>query len=78
MRGDEKQKHEFCALLCRQVNVSLPEETRANGTLYAVVYLHKVGVSPLEDRKEVHYAAQLTTYMNPANKEDQKDPQKVI
>uniref|UniRef100_A0A3P9LKA5 Lipid scramblase CLPTM1L n=1 Tax=Oryzias latipes TaxID=8090 RepID=A0A3P9LKA5_ORYLA len=61
----------------RQVNVSLPEETRANGTLYAVVYLHKVGVSPLEDRKEVHYAAQLTTYMNPANKEDQKDPQKV-
>uniref|UniRef100_A0A8C8E2G6 Lipid scramblase CLPTM1L n=1 Tax=Oryzias sinensis TaxID=183150 RepID=A0A8C8E2G6_9TELE len=70
-------RHEFCALLCRQVNVSLPEETRANGTLYAVVYLHKVGVSPLEDRKEVHYAAQLTTYMNPANKEDRKDPQKV-
>uniref|UniRef100_A0A8C7ZWB2 Lipid scramblase CLPTM1L n=1 Tax=Oryzias sinensis TaxID=183150 RepID=A0A8C7ZWB2_9TELE len=60
-----------------RVNVSLPEETRANGTLYAVVYLHKVGVSPLEDRKEVHYAAQLTTYMNPANKEDRKDPQKV-
>ncbi|XP_013873246.1 cleft lip and palate transmembrane protein 1-like protein [Austrofundulus limnaeus] len=49
----------------RQVNVSLPDETRANGTLYAVVYVHKAGVSPLEDRREVHYAAHLTTYITP-------------
>ncbi|XP_041843129.1 cleft lip and palate transmembrane protein 1-like protein [Melanotaenia boesemani] len=59
-----------------QVNISLPEETQANGTLYAVVYVHKAGVSPLEDRKEVHYAAQLTTYITPPNTGDQKDTQK--
>uniref|UniRef100_A0A1A8R0E5 Lipid scramblase CLPTM1L n=1 Tax=Nothobranchius rachovii TaxID=451742 RepID=A0A1A8R0E5_9TELE len=46
----------------KQVNVSLPEQTRANGSLYAVVYVHKAGVSPLEDRREVHYAARLTTH----------------
>ncbi|KAJ0066019.1 hypothetical protein NL108_001239 [Boleophthalmus pectinirostris] len=46
----------------RQVAVSVPEETRANGSLYAVVYVHKAGVSPLEDNREVHYSAKLTTY----------------
>uniref|UniRef100_A0A8C5H167 Lipid scramblase CLPTM1L n=1 Tax=Gouania willdenowi TaxID=441366 RepID=A0A8C5H167_GOUWI len=60
----------------RLVNVSLPEETRANGTLYAVVYVHKAGVSPLEDSREVHYASQLTTYIPPALTEGQKDPHK--
>lgn len=63
--------------LSRQVNVSLPEETRANGTLYAVVYVHRAGVSPLEDSKEVHYAAQLTTYIAPTHTEGQRDTQKV-
>uniref|UniRef100_A0A8D2ZLU4 Lipid scramblase CLPTM1L n=1 Tax=Scophthalmus maximus TaxID=52904 RepID=A0A8D2ZLU4_SCOMX len=62
----------------RQVNVSLPEETRANGTLHAVVYVHRAGVSPLEDSREVHYAAQLTTYITPTHTEGKKrDPQKV-
>ncbi|XP_068999265.1 lipid scramblase CLPTM1L-like [Embiotoca jacksoni] len=60
----------------RQVNVSLPEETRANGTLYAVVYVHRAAVSPLEDSREVHYAAQLTTYITPPPTEGQKDTQK--
>ncbi|XP_044063869.1 cleft lip and palate transmembrane protein 1-like protein isoform X3 [Siniperca chuatsi] len=60
----------------RQVNVSLPQETRANGTLYAVVYVHKAGVSPLEDSREVHYAAQLTTYIPPTHTEGQRDMQK--
>ncbi|KAG7269750.1 hypothetical protein CRUP_010775 [Coryphaenoides rupestris] len=46
----------------KQVIVSLPEETRANGSLHAVVYVHKAGVSPLEDNREVHAAASLTTY----------------
>lgn len=59
-------------LLHRQVNVSLPEETRANGTLYAVVYVHKAGVSPLEDNRAVHYAAQLTTYIPPLHAKAQK------
>ncbi|XP_070823013.1 lipid scramblase CLPTM1L-like isoform X2 [Chaetodon trifascialis] len=60
----------------RQVNVSLPQETRANGTLYAVVYVHKAGVSPLEDSREVHYAAQLTTYLTPTHTEGPRDMQK--
>lgn len=75
---DDDFKHKLCTFLNREVNVSLPEETRANGTLYAAVYVHKVGVSPLEDRREVHYAAQLTAYMSPVNKESQKDSQKVM
>ncbi|XP_061675069.1 lipid scramblase CLPTM1L-like isoform X2 [Syngnathoides biaculeatus] len=48
-----------------RVNVPLPEETRANGSLYAVVYVHKAGVSPLEDRREVHRAALLTAQISP-------------
>lgn len=63
--------------LYRRVNVSLPEETRANGTLYAVVYVHKAGVSPLEDSREVHYAAQLTTYITPTHSEGQREAHKV-
>ncbi|XP_061807546.1 lipid scramblase CLPTM1L-like [Nerophis lumbriciformis] len=51
----------------RQVNVVIPEETRANGSLYAVVYIHKANVSPLDDSREVHHAALLTTYISPAN-----------
>ncbi|XP_078143461.1 lipid scramblase CLPTM1L-like [Centroberyx gerrardi] len=60
----------------RQVNVSLPEETRANGSLYAVVYVHKAGVSPLEDSREVHYAALLTSYITLRYSEGQRDMQK--
>ncbi|XP_040901050.1 cleft lip and palate transmembrane protein 1-like protein [Toxotes jaculatrix] len=60
----------------RQVTVSLPEETRANGTLYAVIYVHKAGVSPLEDRREVHYTAQLTTPIIPPHTDAQRDTQK--
>ncbi|XP_068616420.1 lipid scramblase CLPTM1L-like [Brachionichthys hirsutus] len=57
----------------RQVNVSLPQETRANGSLYAVVYVHKAGISPLEDSGEVHFAAQLTAYTTPKRTEEQRD-----
>uniref|UniRef100_A0A3Q3NNI3 Lipid scramblase CLPTM1L n=1 Tax=Mastacembelus armatus TaxID=205130 RepID=A0A3Q3NNI3_9TELE len=60
----------------RQVNVSLPEETRANGTLYAVVYVHKAGASPLEDSREVHHVAQLTTYITPTHAAGPSDRQK--
>lgn len=59
------------------MNVTLPQETRDNGTLYAVVYVHKAGVSPLEDSREVHYVAQLTTYITPKRAEGQRDVQKV-
>ncbi|XP_077576341.1 lipid scramblase CLPTM1L-like [Stigmatopora nigra] len=60
----------------RQVNIPLPEETRANGSLYAVVYVHKSGISPLDDSREVHHAALLTTHISPAKAEGHRDPQK--
>uniref|UniRef100_I3JIC9 Lipid scramblase CLPTM1L n=1 Tax=Oreochromis niloticus TaxID=8128 RepID=I3JIC9_ORENI len=60
----------------RKVHVSLPGETRANGTLFAVVYVHKAGVSPLEDSREVHYAVQLTTYITSSRTDVQKDKEK--
>lgn len=47
----------------RQVDIFVPEKTRANGSLYAVVYVHKAGASPLDDSREVHLSAQLTTYV---------------
>ncbi|XP_076016827.1 lipid scramblase CLPTM1L-like isoform X2 [Genypterus blacodes] len=56
----------------RQVNVSLPEQTRSNGSLYVVVYIHKAGVSPLEDSREVHSAAQLTTFVTPSHTEGKR------
>ncbi|KAJ8004730.1 hypothetical protein DPEC_G00139330 [Dallia pectoralis] len=49
----------------RVVNVSLPLETRNNGTLHTVVFVHKSGVSPLQDNQQVHHVAQLSTYMVP-------------
>ncbi|XP_030012993.1 cleft lip and palate transmembrane protein 1-like protein isoform X2 [Sphaeramia orbicularis] len=61
----------------RQVKVYIPEETRSNGSLYAVVYMHKAGVSPLDDSREVHYAAQLTTYIPPRHTEGQRNSNKV-
>uniref|UniRef100_A0A8C8IN70 Lipid scramblase CLPTM1L n=1 Tax=Oncorhynchus tshawytscha TaxID=74940 RepID=A0A8C8IN70_ONCTS len=47
----------------RVVNVSLPLATRNNGTLHTLVYVHKFGVSPLQDNRQVHHVAQLSTYM---------------
>ncbi|XP_077363876.1 lipid scramblase CLPTM1L [Festucalex cinctus] len=49
----------------RTVNVSLPKKTRNNGTLYALVFVHQAGVTPWQDPRQVHLAAQLTTYMVP-------------
>ncbi|XP_055019850.1 lipid scramblase CLPTM1L-like [Boleophthalmus pectinirostris] len=60
----------------RQVAVSVPEETRANGSLYAVVYVHKAGVSPLEDNREVHYSAKLTTYFAATASEERRTSRK--
>ncbi|XP_049585523.1 lipid scramblase CLPTM1L [Syngnathus scovelli] len=60
----------------RKVNVPLPEETRANGSLYAVVYVHKASVSPLEDNREVHHAALLTTHISPVNTEGHRETKK--
>ena len=53
--------------------MSLPEETRANGSLHAVVYIHKAGVSPLDDNRGVHHAASLTTYTTARHTGAQRD-----
>uniref|UniRef100_A0A3B4BBE5 Lipid scramblase CLPTM1L n=1 Tax=Periophthalmus magnuspinnatus TaxID=409849 RepID=A0A3B4BBE5_9GOBI len=49
----------------RMINVSLPKKTRNNGTLYALIFVHQVGVNPWQDHRQVHLVAQLTTYMVP-------------
>ncbi|XP_041664122.1 cleft lip and palate transmembrane protein 1-like protein [Cheilinus undulatus] len=49
----------------RIVNVSLPETTRNNGTLYALIFVHQAGLTPWQDLLQVHRVAQLTTYMVP-------------
>ncbi|XP_030645269.1 lipid scramblase CLPTM1L [Chanos chanos] len=65
----------------RLVNVTLPKKTRRNGTLYAVVFVHHVGVSPWNDPRQVHLVTQLTTYMLPKPAEislitGEEEPQK--
>ncbi|CAG00010.1 unnamed protein product [Tetraodon nigroviridis] len=62
----------------RYLNVSLPQETRNNGSLYAVVYVHRAGVSPLEDSREVHHAAPLTTFIVPTQGQERRDTEKKL
>ncbi|KAK3511803.1 hypothetical protein QTP70_023184 [Hemibagrus guttatus] len=49
----------------RLINVSLPKNTRKNGTLYGMVFVHQAGMSPWQDPRQVHLVTQLTTYMLP-------------
>uniref|UniRef100_A0AAR2JNN8 Lipid scramblase CLPTM1L n=1 Tax=Pygocentrus nattereri TaxID=42514 RepID=A0AAR2JNN8_PYGNA len=58
-------KFEIHSKLERKVSVSLPEVTHKNGTLHAVVFVHKSGVSPWKDSKHVRLVARLTSQMLP-------------
>uniref|UniRef100_A0A3Q0SMR9 Lipid scramblase CLPTM1L n=1 Tax=Amphilophus citrinellus TaxID=61819 RepID=A0A3Q0SMR9_AMPCI len=49
----------------RTLNVSLPKKTRNNGTLYALIFVHQAAYDPWYDPRQVHFVAQLTTYMVP-------------
>lgn len=49
--------------------MSVPKKTRDNGTLYAYIFLHHVGVLPWHDGKQVHLVSPLTTYMVPKPEE---------
>ncbi|XP_030596917.1 lipid scramblase CLPTM1L [Archocentrus centrarchus] len=49
----------------RTLNVSLPKKTRNNGTLYALIFVHQAAYDPWHDPRQVHFVAQLTTYMVP-------------
>ncbi|XP_076844545.1 lipid scramblase CLPTM1L-like isoform X2 [Brachyhypopomus gauderio] len=49
----------------RKVSVSLAELTHKNGSVHAVVYVHKSGVSPWKDSKHVRLVTRLTSQMTP-------------
>lgn len=49
----------------RKVNVALFALNPKNGTLHAVVFVHKSGVSPWKDSKYVRIVARLTSQMLP-------------
>lgn len=45
------------------MNVSLPWKELMDGTLYALVFLHRAGVPISQDPMEVHHAVQLTNHI---------------
>ncbi|XP_067248857.1 lipid scramblase CLPTM1L-like [Chanodichthys erythropterus] len=45
----------------RKVSVAVPEMTQNNGTLHAVVFVHKSGVLPWKDSRHVRLVARLTS-----------------
>uniref|UniRef100_A0A673HGH0 Lipid scramblase CLPTM1L n=1 Tax=Sinocyclocheilus rhinocerous TaxID=307959 RepID=A0A673HGH0_9TELE len=49
----------------RQVSVAVPEMTHNNGTVHAVVFVHKSGVLPWKDSRHVRLVARLTSQMVP-------------
>ncbi|KAF7708634.1 hypothetical protein HF521_017691 [Silurus meridionalis] len=59
-------KFEVHTKLERQVNVALSALNPKNGTLHAVVFVHKSGVSPWKDSKYVRIVARLTIQMSSA------------
>uniref|UniRef100_A0A8B9KLS0 Lipid scramblase CLPTM1L n=1 Tax=Astyanax mexicanus TaxID=7994 RepID=A0A8B9KLS0_ASTMX len=75
-------KFEIHSKLERTVSVSLPELTHKNGSLHAVVFVHKSGVSPWKDSRHVRLVARLTAEMLPPSSAgtpaSTRDSQKVI
>uniref|UniRef100_A0A671SEJ7 Lipid scramblase CLPTM1L n=1 Tax=Sinocyclocheilus anshuiensis TaxID=1608454 RepID=A0A671SEJ7_9TELE len=49
----------------RKVSVAVPEMTHNNGTVHAVVFVHKSGVFPWKDSRHVRLVARLTSQMVP-------------
>ncbi|XP_052003253.1 lipid scramblase CLPTM1L-like [Xyrauchen texanus] len=49
----------------RQVSVTLPKMTHNNGTVHAVVFVHKSGVLPWKDSRHVRLVTRLTSQMIP-------------
>uniref|UniRef100_A0A672PSG3 Lipid scramblase CLPTM1L n=1 Tax=Sinocyclocheilus grahami TaxID=75366 RepID=A0A672PSG3_SINGR len=49
----------------RKVSVAVPEMTHNNGTVHAVVFVHKSGVLPWKDSRHVRLVARLTSQMVP-------------
>ena len=49
----------------RSINVSLPQKTRNNGSLFAHVFIYPVGKTPFENFFTSHASAPLTKYAIP-------------
>nr|XP_055065540.1 lipid scramblase CLPTM1L-like isoform X1 [Misgurnus anguillicaudatus] len=49
----------------RKMSVTLPEITHKNGTVHAVVFVHKSGVSPWKDNRHVRLVTRLMSQMIP-------------
>uniref|UniRef100_A0A671SFM8 Lipid scramblase CLPTM1L n=1 Tax=Sinocyclocheilus anshuiensis TaxID=1608454 RepID=A0A671SFM8_9TELE len=61
----------------RKVSVAVPEMTHNNGTVHAVVFVHKSGVFPWKDSRHVRLVARLTSQMVPlqsGNRENAAQP----
>uniref|UniRef100_A0A671SD43 Lipid scramblase CLPTM1L n=1 Tax=Sinocyclocheilus anshuiensis TaxID=1608454 RepID=A0A671SD43_9TELE len=66
----------------RKVSVAVPEMTHNNGTVHAVVFVHKSGVFPWKDSRHVRLVARLTSQMVPlqsGNRElEMKQEQQIV
>uniref|UniRef100_A0A673HCE1 Lipid scramblase CLPTM1L n=1 Tax=Sinocyclocheilus rhinocerous TaxID=307959 RepID=A0A673HCE1_9TELE len=66
----------------RKVSVAVPEMTHNNGTVHAVVFVHKSGVLPWKDSRHVRLVARLTSQMVPlqsGNRElEMKQEQQIV
>ncbi|RXN05908.1 cleft lip and palate transmembrane 1 [Labeo rohita] len=65
----------------RKVSVTVPEMTHNNGTVHAVVFVHKSGVLPWKDSRHVRLVARLTSQMIPlqsGNREEMNSTTKAV
>uniref|UniRef100_A0A672PLY3 Lipid scramblase CLPTM1L n=1 Tax=Sinocyclocheilus grahami TaxID=75366 RepID=A0A672PLY3_SINGR len=58
----------------RKVSVAVPEMTHNNGTVHAVVFVHKSGVLPWKDSRHVRLVARLTSQMVPLQSGNLSNP----
>uniref|UniRef100_A0A673HD75 Lipid scramblase CLPTM1L n=1 Tax=Sinocyclocheilus rhinocerous TaxID=307959 RepID=A0A673HD75_9TELE len=59
----------------RKVSVAVPEMTHNNGTVHAVVFVHKSGVLPWKDSRHVRLVARLTSQMVPLQSGNREAPE---
>uniref|UniRef100_A0A671SEL2 Lipid scramblase CLPTM1L n=1 Tax=Sinocyclocheilus anshuiensis TaxID=1608454 RepID=A0A671SEL2_9TELE len=59
----------------RKVSVAVPEMTHNNGTVHAVVFVHKSGVFPWKDSRHVRLVARLTSQMVPLQSGNREAPE---
>ncbi|KTG32235.1 hypothetical protein cypCar_00009768 [Cyprinus carpio] len=58
-----------------KVSVAVPEMTHNNGTVHAIVFVHKSGVLPWKDSRHVRLVARLTSQMVPLQSGNREAPE---